>query len=270
MDIAREMNLTPSAVSRRLQSLETSVGVALIDRSSNRRVPTANGREYAHHVRPVLAALRAAGEAVRPATGKSRISILASPWFFANWIAPRLPAFLETRPEVSVEMITHASGDRPSMPDITIRSGLTREARPGETALVDFQITPFLHRKVIERDSIREPADLLKVPLIEHVRSQQAWERWFAHAGVNASGPVRKITVDNSFMVSESVQSGAGAALLPLIYASCDERPDIKPLFQDLTIYIGTAFISSRSSLSPVISDLLAWIMSELGPTEVQ
>lgn len=265
VDIAATMNLTPSAVSRRLQSLEASVGVSLIDRRSNRRSLTPVGREYLDHVRPVLAALRAAGQAVLPGDGKSRISILASPWFFANWIAPRLPRFLEGRPEVSVEMITDETARHAAPPDIVIRSGLTREPRAAEMALVDFQITPFLHRRLIERAGVRTPADLLNVPLIEHVRSNHAWERWFERAGVGGSQAARRITVDTSFMVSESVLSGAGAGLLPVIYASEEDRADIRALFPELSIYIGTAFISSNESASrPVVNALREWIRSEL------
>lgn len=265
VDIAAEMNLTPSAVSRRLQNLEASVGVALVDRRSNRRSLTGAGTQYAEHLRPILAALRLAGEAVLPRDDRSTISILASPWFFANWIAPRLPRFLEGRPDVSVEMMTDESGNHRAPPDIRIRSGLSREARPGETALVDFQITPFLHRKLIERCGVRTPADLLAVPLIEHVRSGEAWAGWFARANVTEYLGAKRITVDNSFMLCDAALSGAGVALLPAIYASQEDRPDLLSPFPELTTYIGTAFISTEAPHASALADAFrAWLTAEL------
>jgi LysR family glycine cleavage system transcriptional activator len=265
VEIAAAMNLTPSAVSRRLQNLEAAVGVSLIDRRSNRRTLTGAGADYAEHLRPILAALRHAGEAVLPMGSKSTISILASPWFFANWVAPRLPNFLEGRPDVSVVMMTDQVGYQGSPPDITIRSGLARDARAGEAALVDFQITPFLHRKMIQQLNVQAPADLLTLPLIEHVRSKNAWQRWFAHAGVEGSHVARRISVDNSFMLSEAVLSGAGAALLPVIYASEKDRSEVSAIFPQLSIYIGTAFVSTADLCSrPEVTALREWIRSEL------
>lgn len=265
VDIAEAMGITPSAVSRRLQSLETAVGAALIDRRSNRRSLTPAGIDYAAHLRPIIAALGRAGEAVLPTSNRSSISIVASPWFFTNWIAPRLPRFLDGRPDASVELLTDQTADRRSSPDIRIRSGLSRAPRAGETPLVDFEITPFLHRKLIERFDVRTPADLLKVPLIEHVRSSDGWSRWFANGGVEGSDAIRRITVDSSFMLCDAALSGAGAALLPAIYASEQDRPDLLCPFRELTTYVGTAFISVEERDAGLLSHAFrAWLTEEL------
>ena len=52
MAVARELNLTPPSVSRRLAQLEERLGVRLLNRTTRRLSLTAEGEVYFNHAQP--------------------------------------------------------------------------------------------------------------------------------------------------------------------------------------------------------------------------
>src|SRR5262250_687464 len=91
-EAAAELNLSPSAVSRQIQSLEAHLGVALFRRLNPGLEITDAGRRYLETVNRVLGELRRAqqGFTVRP-SGPLRVSALES--FTESWLIPHLADF---------------------------------------------------------------------------------------------------------------------------------------------------------------------------------
>ena len=67
---AAKLNLTQPAVTRRIQSLEAAIGVALLDRSSKPPNLTEDGRRALAHGRRVLSALEELSEQVSSKRGR--------------------------------------------------------------------------------------------------------------------------------------------------------------------------------------------------------
>src|SRR6185369_11237688 len=82
-DAARELNLTASAVSRRVAHLEHTLGVALFHRVTRGLRLTAAGETYAASIAPALEQLRAAGASLAPAARGSTVRLAALPSFTA-------------------------------------------------------------------------------------------------------------------------------------------------------------------------------------------
>lgn len=102
----QRLRRNPTAVSRRVQSLEVRLGVRLAERSTRKVVLTEAGRAYLERIRPLLDSLKTAElETAALAEGEPRGSIkLALPSAFGRqWIAPLLPLFLREHPLVSIE-----------------------------------------------------------------------------------------------------------------------------------------------------------------------
>lgn len=102
----RRLGRNPTAVSRRVQSLETRLGVRLAERSTRKVMLTEAGRAYLDRIRPLLDDLKGAElETAAFAEGEPRGRIkLALPSAFGRlWIAPLLPLFLREHPLVSIE-----------------------------------------------------------------------------------------------------------------------------------------------------------------------
>ncbi|NKN37497.1 LysR family transcriptional regulator [Agrobacterium sp. a22-2] len=110
---AEELGIAPSAVSHAVTSLEASLGVRLLARTTRSVAPTEEGRRLLDALSPALAdiddALAALAESREHPAGALRITLprLA----VEHLIAPRLGDFLNLYPEIELELVSHDSFD---------------------------------------------------------------------------------------------------------------------------------------------------------------
>jgi DNA-binding transcriptional LysR family regulator len=105
-EAARKLDVTPPAVTQRLQALEARIGIRLIDRSGRRMVLTDEGELVASHGTLVAEAMEALAEALadrkRAVSGHLRI---AAPHGFGRLhVAPVADAFAKAHPGVTVTL----------------------------------------------------------------------------------------------------------------------------------------------------------------------
>lgn len=123
---ARELGLTPSAVSRQIASLEALFGVKLFVREGRGLTLTRAGEVY--HAR-VVAPLREIGNAsielLSARENRDLLTIASVPTFTTKWLLPRLTRFLAAAPSVTLGFRRHlAPGDPfPFGLDAAIRYG---------------------------------------------------------------------------------------------------------------------------------------------------
>lgn len=104
---ARRLGVTPSAVSRQVQRLERALSVRLIERSTRRLRVTEAGREVYHRCREMaLAASAAVDAAGRLQAAPRGLVRLSAPVAYArSLIHPLVPAFLESHPQVQLQVL---------------------------------------------------------------------------------------------------------------------------------------------------------------------
>lgn len=96
----------PTVLSRRLQALETRLGVRLAERTTRQLVLTEAGRAYLARIGPLLNDLDAANrEAASFVSGEPRGRLkVALPGSFARlWLAPLIVSFLKQYPHITLE-----------------------------------------------------------------------------------------------------------------------------------------------------------------------
>src|SRR5438105_4391499 len=103
---AREMGLTPSAVSKLVTRLEDRLGVRLLNRTTRRLALTSEGEAYFARSQRILADIdEAENEVARfRAQPKGLLRINVGTAFGMHQLAPALPEFLLLRPEMQVEL----------------------------------------------------------------------------------------------------------------------------------------------------------------------
>lgn len=103
---AKELQIAPSAVSHAVSSLEESLGVRLLARTTRSVAPTEEGRLLLERLKPALDEIGIALEAVTEAGGRPAGNLRVTAPRFASDIllAPRLGEFLNRYPDITLEI----------------------------------------------------------------------------------------------------------------------------------------------------------------------
>lgn len=104
--VAREMNITTPAVSKRLSQMELRLGVQLLNRTTRRVSLTAEGEVYLEHARRILADIDDMERLVSSslAAPKGLVRVNATLGFGRSHIAPLISGFVKKYPEVQVQL----------------------------------------------------------------------------------------------------------------------------------------------------------------------
>ena len=214
-EAAAELNLSPSAVSRQIQSLEVHLGVALFRRLNPGLEITAEGRRYLEAVNRVLGELRRAQEDFAvPCSGPLRVSALES--FTESWLVPHLADFERAHPGIELQVeatLRYADFDRDPV-DVAIRFGTGPWADLHSEPIVDLTYFPVCSPALLAGESpLREPVDLRWHTIIHVSQTPDAWDDWLRQAGVAGLKPRRTVTYDHLSIALSAAESGHGVAL---------------------------------------------------------
>ena len=101
------LNLSQSAISRQIQSLEEDLKVKLFERHARGLTLTENGEYLYKTAHEVISKLKEVettlGDQKHKPTGKLTITTVRS--FGTHWLTPRIQEFMELNPEIEVELI---------------------------------------------------------------------------------------------------------------------------------------------------------------------
>lgn len=126
-EAARQLDVTPSAVSKLVQRLEDRLGVRLITRTSRVVAPTLEGEIFYASATKILQDIHDAENEINSKAGhlKGSIRVHSLPSFAIRQIAPRVQRFLQEHPHIQLDITT--SSDTPAITggvyDIVIQSG---------------------------------------------------------------------------------------------------------------------------------------------------
>ncbi|MFN2643938.1 MAG: LysR substrate-binding domain-containing protein [Burkholderiales bacterium] len=124
---ARELKLSPSALSKLVSRLERTLGARLLNRTTRKLTPTAEGELFLARCRRVLGELEDAeteiGRSRERPRGKLRLHVGVG--FATHQVVPTLPRFQRRYPEVQIELLVE---DRDF--DL-VREGIDISVRPG-------------------------------------------------------------------------------------------------------------------------------------------
>jgi DNA-binding transcriptional LysR family regulator len=186
---ARDLGVTPPAVSKRLKQIEARLGVTLLARSTRRIGLTGEGEAYLAHARRILADLEDAEREVSgaAATPRGLLRVNATLGFGRGYIGPLLSQFARQYPEVEVQLQLSAEpvplGDDAF--DVCVRFG-----EPPDARVVAVRLAP--NRRLLcaapaylaRHGTPRVPADLARHRCIVLRQDQHAYGVWrFTPAG---------------------------------------------------------------------------------------
>jgi len=216
---AEELSLTPGAVSRQIQSLETALDVKLFERSHKRVSLTDAGRSYRDAIRLPLAELAAATERIRGRGDNAVVSVVAYPTFAIRWFIPRWGRFYDRHPQVDLQLTTSLDpvDFLRGRPDIAICVPPLGEAPAGLVGekLIEVDLIPVAAPDVAAR--LHRPDDLAQATLLHGAPRPRDWERWLSTAGLGAAvasiDPTRGLRFESLNLAIQAAIEGLGVAI---------------------------------------------------------
>ena len=208
---AAELGLTPSAVSHAVRKLERTLGATLFERGGRTAQLSPEGEALMRHVGRAFDELRRGIEIVST-RGPQLLRLHSAPSFAAQWLSPRLAAFLGANPGIEVRLAAGTDYTRflNDEFDADIIYGAPRLPRLEVLPLGEETVTPLCAPALAA--SIKSASDLLGQVLIESESKQIRWSDWFAQNGLLAPRPYG-VRFDRSFLAIDAAVNGLGIAL---------------------------------------------------------
>lgn len=219
---AAELGMTQAAVSYQIRLLEERMGTPLFLRKPREVALTETGALFA---RPTIEAFEILREAYADpaADSVSTLSISTVPTFAGAWLSPRLGKFQMSNPDLAVRLETNDALVDFAREDISVAIRAGSGNWPGLTAqrLMDVEYAPMLSPELARKYPLNEPADLLRLPLLD--RGDRNWAVWMKQAGVDfwETPPKPGLTLSTDLHEARAALAGyrrgaADAALFPL------------------------------------------------------
>src|SRR6516225_6951362 len=180
---ASELNLTASAVSHAIQTLETWLGVSLFHRGSRGLKLTAAGEAYAPQVNQALTILARATDRLPGRKASGTLAISSAPTFAHKILMPLLDKFAGKFADIRFTIDTSRRRVDLTLDnfDIAIRFAPANKPGPDWTLLAAETLMPMCSPAFKKKLDRPLDADVLsRVPLIHVTSASTDWVHWFA------------------------------------------------------------------------------------------
>lgn len=206
---ADELNLTQSAISHAIRSLELRLGVDLFDRFGRTVTLTEPGRAFASRLRLSLNLISEAFEAPNR-SGRARLVVAAGGGIAERILAMRLPAFLTRHPDREIELrtVSGVSEVAAGEADVAVLYGAGACAGLTQRRLAGEALFPVAAPSV---DLPRRPEDLVRAQLIH--QPEHPWRLWLEQVGLADLPTPATFTADSPMAALELARNGAGVCL---------------------------------------------------------
>lgn len=178
---AAELALSTPALSRRIQTLERSIGKPLFDRHHQALRLTVAGEKLRKALNPVVEELRATITAIRTDDGDMRIRLNVLPLFAQQRLFPRLPELRARHPNLHIDVETLSHGETRLADTADAAIALARGIDPllHAVQLDSDKVFPIAAKSLVDGpDAIRTPDDLKNVNVLLHSAMPETFEEW--------------------------------------------------------------------------------------------
>ncbi len=215
---ARALGVPKAAVSRAVADLERQLGLRVLERTTRRVSLTPAGKHIYPHARRVVEEAEAArGIALRFAAPPSgALRVVADPTYGRVLLAPLVPRFLESFPEITLDVSLHEGADA-DRSDVSIRAGRPADAHLesrllGAPPAVLCATPAYLQQRGVPS----KPEDLRGHDLLTPDGASPEMRIELTHGAQRAEVRLRpKLAVNDPAVLHASAVAGLGIGLLP-------------------------------------------------------
>jgi LysR family glycine cleavage system transcriptional activator len=209
---ARELNVTPSAVSQQVRLLEHRLGQALFQRLPRGLRLTGAGEALMPICRESFQRVDDAVAELFGDRGGGRLVVRVAAGFARHWLLPRLAGFTQAYPDIPLRVVASIWAGEPLDPnvqlDLQLASGPIREMQC--VRLTEDALFPVCSPRLLRG---RKPPRLGEQALLHTIGFAQGWTDWLKAAGIERAPERRDIEFDSVLFSLEMAATGHGVAL---------------------------------------------------------
>jgi len=231
---AKEMHVTPGAVSHQVKLLEEYLGVQLFRRLTRALELTTEAHAMLPKVREGLDALHAAVERVRSREEMASLTVVTPPNFAARWLVPRLSGFTLAHPTIELHLAArqsmvdqHENGafvvpeadSRADSPAVMVRFGSGHYPGSHVDEVFSAVYVPVCSPRLLEGEHpLRKPEDLrhhtlLHDDTVSEEGARPSWNDWLQSVGVTDIDATRGPHFSNAALAMDAAIEGMGVTL---------------------------------------------------------
>lgn len=205
---ARDLNMTQSAVSQQIKSLEGHLGQPLFLRRPKALELTEAGITYLPVVREAFRTLVRGTQAVTGAQ-QNAVQVQCNISFAVNWLAPRLPAFQAEHPDVQLNIFTELWEPREMAEGAAVE--IRFSLRPADTVRTELLRQDYYY-PVCAPGFLVTLDTLQQQPLFDCSNLLSNWASWAEEQGLYWEKPA--ITYATTYLVCLSAAMAGGGLCL--------------------------------------------------------
>lgn len=266
---AEEMDVTPSAISQHVKTLEQDINVALFERQHRGVKLTAAGRALHSSLEHGLTHLSDAFDEIRDKGRHRAVTVFASTAMSSLWLTPRLTQFWKEHGDIAVNQhVADSESEGNINCDLKIWYGQPENAKTGAELLFTDRLVPVCSPNYARQLTDRRLETIASQTLIYLDSSSKwtTWRTWFdAHGyeGALADGP----HVNNYTIAVQSARDDVGILLgWERLLAPLVERK-LLVTFEELAIDAPDHFYLSFSKDKPLRDNALVlrnWLLKSI------
>ncbi len=214
---ANELGLSPSALSRRVGSLEDFVGKRLFTRQHQAMKLTEEGQAFFNAVSPKLEELAEAVESQMESSQVWRLHLGVPSLFGGQRLFPRLPELRKLHPRLHIDIDTSPHLETRVGDSLDAAILLSAEPDPGFYSVrLDHNRVYAITSKALAAEIGSEPdaAKLSKQTFLIHHDLPNSFDAWKRALGLNGMEPAAIDHFDSGALILEAAAQGLGVAIM--------------------------------------------------------
>lgn len=212
---ARELNVTPAAISHQVKALEQELRAGLFNRHHRGVELTETGAYLLVALQRGFETMGDAVDQLRRRSRRASVTIRVTTAVSSLWLTPKLADFWRSYPDISVAQLVSDTEEDTTDCDLSIHYG--KMPRDGSRCSILFhdRIMALGSPRFADRHRIDNADDLAKVPLIHfdsNVAGWTDWQEWLGALGYR--GPINQSHRVNNYVIAlQAARDDMGAVL---------------------------------------------------------
>ena len=276
-EAAKELNVTPGALSHQIRALEELLGMKLFERGVRTLSLTPEGQHIYPGLHGAFSQIRETIASLRSFSADNVLVVSSTHGFTAKWLATRLYRFAIEHPEIDARVSSSFSVADFAADGVDVAVRILARAKTRHDGLIiekliEYDYIPVCSPSLLDQHGpIFSAKDLIKLPLIhdesaDDLSKATFWETWFREMGVKPGKPSGGIRFNSADPALNAAVEGAGVLLAANILAYDDLRTGrlISPIRKGISSNRGFYLVYPQSSRGRAsIHAFRSWILAE-------